>query len=308
MMAMKLAIAVGAAFALADAISVQAQEAGSTFSDCESCPEMVVIPQGSAMIGPEPYEANRQEGWGHLREVTIAYDFAIASKEITRGQYREFIAATGYDMVREGCNSWSPARQIGFVREHWWDAPGYYQTDDHPVVCVSVPDAEAFTSWLSAKTGRPYRLLTSTEFEYATRAGARGPWFWGAREKDACQYANVADATFRRNFVYGPVFNCNDGYEYTAPVGSFAPNPWGLYDMLGNAWEWTVDCHHEDMRAIPLDGSAWMAEDGGKCDRRVPRGGSWVSGTDWVRAAAQAGDWANYHSQLLGFRVAMTLE
>ena len=104
-----------------------------------------------------------------------------------------------------------------------------------------------------------------------------------------------------------PVFNCNDGYERTAPVGTFQANPWGLHDMLGNAWEWTDDCVHSDPTHAPRDGRAWLEENGGDCERRVPRGGSWVSGTDWVRAAAQAADGANYHSQLLGFRVAVSL-
>ena len=282
-------------------------EAGDTFKDCETCPEMTVIPSGKAMIGVEPYEANRKRGDADLREVNIKYALAVAKTETTRAQYREFMEESGHEMLTNGCNTWGRNRILGYVKNHRWDQPGYPQSETHPVVCVSYDDATAYTKWLAEKTSKQYRLLSSTEFEYATRARTRGPWFWGSKNADACKYANVGDGLIRRNFTHAPVFNCEDKYEYTAPVGSFDPNPWGLHDMLGNVWEWTQDCLHRDQSNPPLDGRPWLAEDGGECDRRIPRGGSWVSGTDWVRAGAQAGDRAEYHSQLLGFRVGLTL-
>lgn len=286
--------------------SLLAKEAES-FTDCENCPEMIVIPSGDAMIGAEPYEANRKRGDIELRKVTIAYKLAVGKTEITRGQYRQFMTETKHKMTTDGCNTWSRTRIMGYVKNHNWDNPGFPQNDKHPVVCVSHVDATAYAKWLSRKTSKPYRLLSSTEFEYATRAGTRGPWFWGTSQRDACKHANVGDSIFRRNYDHAPVFNCDDGYEQTSPAATYEPNAWGLHDMLGNAWEWTDDCLHRDASKIPVDGRAWLSEDGGECDRRVPRGGSWVSGTDWVRAAAQAGDPAVYHSQLLGFRVAVTL-
>ena len=293
----------------ADAQETAAEQnrAPASFNDCANCPDMVAIPAGSAMLGAEPFEANRKSGDGPLRQVTIAYPLAIAKTETTRAQYRLFMEESGHQMLQNGCNTWARNRVLGFVKAHDWDAPGYPQTEAHPVICVSHSDASAYAAWLTAKTGKPYRLLSSAEFEYATRAGTRGPWFWGSAESDACTYANVADDTFRRSFDSAPPFSCDDGYEHTAPVASFAANPWGLHDMLGNAWEWTDDCVHADWTGAPTDGSAWLAQDDGQCERRVPRGGSWVSGTDWVRSAAQAGDPAEYHSQLLGFRVALTL-
>lgn len=284
-----------------------AQSAPTSFIDCENCPEMIAIPSGKAMIGAEPYEANRKRGDVGLRQVTIDYQFAVGKTEVTRGQYRQFMKETGHLMAVAGCNTWSRTRIMGYVPNHNWDNPGYPQQDSHPVVCVSHVDATAYAKWLTIRTGKPYRLLSSTEFEYATRAGTRGPWFWGSANADACKYANVGDQIFRRSFDQAPTFNCDDGYEHTAPVAKYEPNDWGLYDMLGNVWEWTDDCLHRDLTKIPTDGRPWLEEDNGECERRIPRGGSWVSGTDWVRAAAQAGDPAIYHSQLLGFRVGLTL-
>ena len=282
--------------------------AQDSFSDCDTCPEMVVVESGTMLLGSEPWEADAKASEGRLREVTIAYDFAVAKYEVTKAQFREFAEATGFETSTAGCNTWSHERIMGFVVEHTWHSPGFPQREDHPVVCVSWEEATQYVTWLAEKTGKPYRLLSSTEFEFAARAGARGPWYWGNANRDACTHANVGDKTFRRLHNYSPVFNCEDGWERTAPVGQFEPNPNGLYDMLGNAWEWTDDCFHADMSNVPRDGSAWLEEDGGDCSARTPRGGGYVSGTDWTRLAAQSRDPAAYHSQLLGFRVGMTVE
>ena len=306
---------VGAIVVIATCFSVAqagAQDVGEAFQDCDHCPEMMVVPSGTAVLGSEPWAPNRKQNEGFIREVSIGYKLAVSKNETTRAQYRTFIEATGYQSThkepRVGCNTWTYDRVIGYVLEHDWDKPGHDQREDHPAICLSFEDAAAYVAWLAELTGKPYRLLSSTEFEYATRAGTRGPWFWGPANSDACEYANVADDTFRRLYDYAPVFACDDGYERTAPVGSFEPNPWGLYDMLGNAWEWTQDCTHDDMSGVPTDGRAWLEEDDGRCEFRLPRGGAWVSGTDWTRAAAQSNDHYYYHSQLIGFRVALTLE
>lgn len=287
--------------------NVHAETKAESFSDCENCPEMIVVPSGEAMIGAEPFEANQKRGDIPVRKVKIAYKLAVGKTEITRGQYRQFMEQSSHKMAQDGCNTWGRDRIMGYVPNHNWDNPGMPQNDKHPVVCVSHVDATTYVKWLAEKTNKPYRLLSSTEYEYAARAGTRGPWYWGTSQRDACKYANVADDVFRKNFDHAPLFKCDDGYEHTAPVATYEPNGWGLHDMLGNVYEWTDDCLHRDSSTVPTDGRAWLAEDGGECDRRVPRGGSWVSGTDWVRAAAQAGDLAVYHSQLLGFRVGMTM-
>lgn len=305
MKAGRLSIAVLAGFLAATPSRAQID----TFADCETCPEMVVIPAGEAWIGSEPHEANRRDFEYPLRKVSIAYSLAVGKTEITRAQFRAFLADSDYVMPEAPCNSWDYNRLVGFDLDSTWDSPGFLQADDHPVVCVSYNDAIEYTKWLSKKTGQSYRLLSTTEFEYATRAGTRGPWFWGSRNNDACQYANVADRTFRRLHGFGPPFDCDDGYERSSPVGKFEPNPWGLYDMLGNAWEWTEDCRHDsDLEKIPTDGSPWLAEDEGQCDRRTPKGGGFLSGTDWVRAGSQSRDRIAYRSQMIGFRVARVVD
>lgn len=296
--------------ACATAQTSQEQETEATapsFSDCENCPQMVSLPTGKAMLGAEPYEANRKIADMDLHDVNVTQAFAIAQTETTLAQYRQFMDETDHEMATDGCNTWGRNRILGYVKAHTWDHAGIPQNEKHPVVCVSHVDATAYADWLSTKTGKPYRLLSSNEFEYAARAGTRGPWFWGSSNKDACEYANVGDAVFRRGWDLSPVFNCDDGYEHTAPVATYKPNAWGIYDLIGNAWEWTDDCLHRNRDNIPTDQSAWLEEDGGECERRMARGGGWVSGTDWNRAAAQSADYAVYHSQLLGFRVALTL-
>jgi len=279
-----------------------------TFKDCDTCPEMVVVPSGTAVLGGEAWDQDARASWGRTRNATISYSLAVARTEVTRAQYREFVDATKYVSPTTSCNTWGFARILGQTEGYTWDHPGQPQREDAPVVCVSWEDATAFAKWLAARTGKPYRLLSSTEFEYAGRAGTRGPWFWGPDGARACEFANVADDTYRRLYTYGPVFACNDNWERLAPVASFKPNPWGLHDMLGNAWEWTDDCHHAEMARVPADGRPWLDEDGGNCKVRTPRGGAWASGTDWLKAESQSADPANYHSQLLGFRVALTLE
>jgi formylglycine-generating enzyme required for sulfatase activity len=304
---MRKLVLIGVLVMAATATVAAEQKLGEAFKDCPTCPEMVVLPQGKTWLGAEPWDQDMKTSWGKLREVTIGYSLAIARHEVTRAQYREFVAATKYKSPTTSCNTWGFNRILGQTEGYTWDHPGQPQREDSPVVCVSWEDATAFTKWLAKKTGKPYRLLSSTEFEYATRAGTRGPWFWGSDNAKACEFANVADDTYRRLYSYGPVFNCNDGWERVAPVGSFKPNPWGLHDMLGNAWEWSEDCFHADMSNVPTDGRAWMAEDNGDCKARTPRGGAWASGTDWLKAISQSRDPIEYHSQLLGFRVALTL-
>ncbi len=307
-----LSVCVGLASASFLALTGHAQDqevvAPDTFQDCDQCPEMVVMPTGEGTLGVEPFEANTKRGDLPLRKVVLDYRFAIGKTEVTRAEYRTFMDETNHQMATDGCNTWGFNRILGYVKAHTWHSPGIPQNEKHPVVCVSHFDATAYVSWLAEKTGKPYRLPSATEWEYSARAGTRGPWFWGFANADACDYANIGDENFRRNFTYAPVFNCNDGYLHTAPVASFKPNPWGLYDMIGNAWEWTDDCLHRDKSAVPTHGRPWLEEDGGECDRRTPKGGGWVSGTDWARAGAQAADFAVYHSQLLGFRVALELD
>jgi formylglycine-generating enzyme required for sulfatase activity len=273
------------------------------FRDCDTCTEMVPIPRGEVTVGSSPDTVDRSAGEGPRRRVRIDYDLAVARTEVTRAQWLEFVAATKHP-TEPGCQYYDG--HYGYVMEHDWRRPGFAQRAEHPVVCVSVRDAEAFTVWLSARTGRAYRLPSSAEYEYFNRAGSDAPWFWGTASASACEYANVGDLGAKPFYPKQAVHNCSDDYLHTAPVGRFKPNAFGLYDTVGNVFEWTSDCWHATFDGAPADGSAWLEANGGDCRYRTPRGGSWVSGLNWTRAAAQSKDPYDYRSFLLGFRVVTT--
>ena len=283
--------------------------------DCEICPELLRIPAGSVFIGSDQNEIGRKKGERHRSEATIEYDFLMSSKEVTLSQFRSFVKATEHQQqeaiwqgeVLLGCNYFD-GKRYGYVAQHNWQNPGYPQREDAPVVCVSWSDAVAYAEWLSRKTGRKYRVPSTVEFEYASKAGSDAPWFWGTDPELACEYANIGDRTLGKVYPKRPTFSCDDGFVYTAAVGSFKPNDFGLYDMIGNAWEWTNDCYHEDLTEAPLDGSSWEEEEGGQCEYRTPKGGSWISGIGWGRSAVRSRDGAHYRSFMLGFRVAAEIK
>lgn len=238
--------------------------------------------------------------------VVIGRSFAIGKYAVTRGEFSAFVADTAYHTT-DKCWVYVDTGQ----RHEWqersgysWRNPGFSQTDRGPVVCVTWDDAKAYVAWLSRKTGNTYRLPSEAEWEYAARAGSQTARFWGDAREQMCVYANTKDLTFASTFnlVRESVSPCSDGYAFTSPVGEFRANSFGLYDMLGNAWQWVEDCWNEDYQGAPTDGSSWLA---GACDKRVMRGGSW--GVDpWVvrtgyrfRGAAATSQGAG-----LGFRVA----
>jgi formylglycine-generating enzyme required for sulfatase activity len=172
------------------------------------------------------------------------------------------------------------------------------------VACVSWEDASAFVRWLSQKTGKGYRLLTEAEWEYAARAGTATTRFWGDAGNRSCGYANGADLTAEAQVPDASnwaVANCNDRYAYTAPVGSYRPNSFGLHDMLGNVWEWTQDCWNGNYSGAPTDGSAWAA---GDCSQRMVCGGSWEDAPLGLRAAYRVGSPTVIRVYARGFRVA----
>ena len=282
---------------------------GTVFKDCPDCPEMVVIPAGRFVMGAAPGEEESEKLPDNLRNrsqpqhgVDVA-SFSAGKFEITRGQYRAFAEATGRSSAG-GCFGWTGSKfEIDQAKD--WRNPGYAQDDPHPVSCVSWDDAKAYTVWLSQKAGKGYRLLTEAEWEYAARAGTTTRRFWGDEGDQSCAYANGADQTAKAqvpgwNFM---IANCNDRYAYTAPVGSYRANAFGLYDMLGNVWEWTEDCWNENYSGAPTDGNSWTT---GNCSRRVARGGSWLDVPRSLRSAYRYGDATANRKLLLGFRVART--
>lgn len=246
---------------------------GTEFRDCESCPSMVVIPGGSFQMGSLEGEEGRFEGPVHT--VTIGYDFAVGKTEVTNGQFAEFARETNYTQAAN-CIVWTDKWEA--LEDSGWRNPGYGRAplEDEPVACMSWHDAKAYVAWLSARTGKPYRLLSESEWEYVARAGSNTRFPWGDSAEDICKRANVFDESGKRasDLVYVPA-ECDDGYPFTAPVGSFKPNAFGLYDVIGNVWEWTEDCYAVPYPAGLSDGRSYQVE--GKCERRSIRGGSWIT-------------------------------
>ena len=264
------------------------QERGSSLQDCDACPQMVVVPAGTFTMGSPAEEKDRRSDEGPPHAVTIARPFAVARYHVTREQYAAFVNETGYQ-ASTSCFKWNGGRGGS------WRDPGFAQDGSHPVVCVSFEDANAYANWLSRKTGRHYRLPSEAEWEYAARGrtltGAYPRFFFGDDEKFICRYANSGTQ------------KCSDGHEYTSPVRQFPPNAFGLFDMAGNAWQWTADCYHDSYQGAPADGSAWTA--GGCSGGHVVRGGSWSSDGVNLRAAYRSRNTDVLYN--IGFRIARTL-
>ena len=247
-------------------------ESDKRFRDCDTCPEMVVVPAGSFLMGSVP-ETEHNDNETPQHQVTIKQPIAVSVYQVTRGEFTHFAQATDYS-TSDSCLIWSGTKWQEYVGRSWQN-PGFKQTDRDPVICVSWNDAQAYVRWLSDRTGERYRLLSESEWEYAARAGTRTARYWGESESDQCRYANGV----------GRNVSCDDGYAWTAPVGSFRANAFGLHDVLGNVWEWTQDCYNRSYRGAPSDGG-W---DSGECGKRVVRGGSWRDAARNIRAAVRNG-------------------
>lgn len=283
--------AILALWAMASLIGGVHAEPGKSFRDCPDCPEMVVVPAGTFRMGT-PFSAADQSESAPEHMVMIRTEFAAGKYEVMRREYAIFATATGRKKDPD-CP---------------WNAPGFRQTDDHPVVCVSWNDAEEYATWLRNKTGKPYRLLTEAEWEYAARSGTTTRWYWGNDAGKACRYENILDraSAAKENSPLDEAFPCQDGFQDTSPVGRFRPNAFGLHDMIGNVDEWVQDCWHGDYRGAPRDGSAWVAE---QCDRRVVRGGACQFGLAISQSAYRSSPLTGLASRgiYMGFRVALTL-
>lgn len=277
------------------------------FADCgEACPELVVLPVGTFTMGSPAAEAARAEDESPLHPVAIATPIAVGRYEITRAQFNAFIAESGY---RPGpsCRVLS-ANGNGFteaIGKSYRDA-GYRQDDNHPAVCINYDDARAYAVWLTKKTGKTYRLLTEAEWEYAARGGTTTAYWFGQDTTRLCGFANAADQTGKAQFGGWAAVACRDGYVFTAPVGAYSPNEFGLYDMAGNVAEWTEDCYRNNYVGAARDAAAWQAT-GGLCRTRVLRGGSWYSVQKSLRSADRDGTLPNARYANVGFRLAREL-
>jgi len=249
------------------------------FRDCKTCPEMVVIPAGSFIMGSPSSEKDRTDAEGPQHEVRIGAPFAVGKFEVTFAEWDACVGDHACGGYRPADGSWGHGRQ--------------------PVINVNWDDAEAYVAWLTRKTGKPYRLLSEAELEYALRAGSTTPYWFGSNADEICDYANAPSC--RKNGYVGPT-----------PVGSYAANHFGLYDMVGNVWEWIEDCYHENYNGAPPDGSAWTTD----CvsnfylepgSHHLLRGGSWGNGLMNFRSAFRLADQTDHRNIGYGFRVARTL-
>lgn len=277
-------------------------EAATMLRDCAECPDMVAVPAGTFRMGADAAPARPDEHPVH--EVALAA-FMIGRTEVTRAQYRAFASETGRGAPGP-CTS-DPDRDGRWqsVAEANWEDSGFPAGEDHPVTCVTWADAAAYAGWLAAKTGKPYRLVSEAEWEYVARAGTTTDYPWGATSDGMCVAANGPDTTVFAVFPsWSPARGapCNDGYAFTARVGSYAANAFGASDMAGNVWEWTADCFAADYADHPRDGSAYVSEN---CQRRALRGGSWVYGIEDLRSSQRNGlPRPGQRGADIGFRVA----
>ena len=284
------------------------------FRDCDDCPIMVVIPDGSFLMGTA--EADRQidprtgkpaTNDSPQHKVTFAAPFAMGKYEVSVAEFGAFVAATGYETV-DRCMEFSKKDSFTISKETSWNSTGFEQAPDEPVVCTSYYDAQAYADWLARKTRQPYRLPSEAEWEYAARADSTTQYYWGTEDAAVCDFANVrsngAYAISKRQSAsdLADGFPCDDGYPHTSPVGSFKPNDFGLYDVQGNAWEWVSDCNHKDYNGAPTDGSPWLDED--KCQFGVIRSGSYINLVQRSTTTVRAGRPRSGGATNMGFRLA----
>ena len=295
------------------------------FRECDKCPQMVVLPAGSFTMGsaesgtsntdnstlirPKPNEPTTP-GSGPPHTVTIPKLFAVGKFEVTVREYTAFANETGYDGSK--CFMFdSTVKDFKLHDQNSWRNPGYQQSESHPVACINWNDAKAYVDWLSRTTGKPYRLLSEAEWEYAARAGTQTSYYFGDDPGLICEYANNADQTYEATLSPKsavPVAQsapCRDRFTYTAPAGSFLPNEFGLYDMYGNVWETVEDCANDGYSGAPTDGTAWLS---GDCNRHIRRGGSFFLAAPVLTSVFRFGGVTNDRVGDVGFRVARTLD
>lgn len=281
-----------------------AAQAAPTVRDCADCTPIAFIPAGSFVMGADRGEAGRPEGPAH--KVTIDRPFGLATTEVTNRQFARFVKETGAADA-PGCEVW-PKGALPYAAARWQD-PGYGRAiqPDEPVSCVSWHDARAFVAWLARSTGKPYRLPTEAEWEYAARARTTTDFYWGDDPEAGCGYANFYDAAGTGRFNWANA-RCNDGAATVARVGRYKPNAFGLYDMIGNVWEWTQDCYIAPYPADHRNGVAVEPQAGQACERRSVRGGSWMTRPDRNSVSFRGRDPADTRYFMFGFRVARDLD
>ena len=278
---------------------------GDTFQDCPGCPKLVVVPSGSFMMGSPENEEGRSNSEGPMHEVRIGYQLAVGAYPVTFDEWDACVSDGG-------CGGHEP-EDLGWGR------------GIRPVINVNWNDAKRYVRWLSWKTGKGYRLLSESEWEYVARAGTDTSYWWGneiGRNRANCDgcgsqwddektssvglSAAAADTIASVMAVASPfnLYGRHGNVRKTLPVGSFSANAFGLYDVHGNVKEWVEDCWNDDYDGAPTDGSAWES---GECDWRVVRGGSWYGKPRYLRSAYRGWNTTGNRNSNAGFRVARTL-
>ena len=272
---------------------------GDAIKDCPNCPDLVALPAGAFLMGAADDEVGAADAEYPQTQISVP-PFALGKFEVTRGEFAAFIDASHYKPSGR-CWGLASSGKFDFIDGNDWRDPGFDQSDRDPVVCVSADDAMAYAKWLSRVSGKTYRLPSEAEWEYAARGGTTAATPWGDDEADVCANSNIADEAAARHFQGWKSVACDDGHVFTAPVGSFAANPFGLFDMLGNVKEWVADCWNEDLEGIEPSAKARRS---GNCDMRAVRGSAWDGLPTDNRSAFREGNnrptaYFNY-----GFRVA----
>lgn len=250
-----------------------------SFRDCDECPEMVEIPRGLFLMGSDIGRNDEKP----MHRVTIKSDFAVGKYEVTRRQYAFFLMDSNFSQGN-GCEVYDTPSFNMDLSKNWAD-PAFTQDADHPVVCVSWRDAQAYVDWLSGITGERYRLLSESEWEYVARAGSNTNYGFG-------------DTIDPKKANYG------DEFRKTSTVGSYPANRFGLHDIHGNAAEWVADCWVENYEHTPVTGSPMTT---GPCEKRVLRGGTWHNEPQYLRSSFRNSYFAEFRLSGIGFRVAKEL-
>jgi formylglycine-generating enzyme required for sulfatase activity len=263
---------------------------------CSHCPEMAVIPAGTFQMGKTiNYGYGDIDGPTH--PVKIGHPFELAVQEVTLGEFRAFVKETGY-VSKEKCNVYENGTNWFINPKRNWSDPGFAQQENHPVVCVSWRDAHAYIDWLNGKTGQQYRLPSEAEWEYAATAADIG----NSRNGGTITHdiANIGKVECCGGEVGG-----KDTWIYTAPVGSFPADKFGVHDQRGNVWEWQEDCYNADYNGAPVDGSARAS-----CATKgfhVVRGGSYGDAAEFLSERFRLRGPEDQGYFTVGFRVARSI-
>jgi sulfatase modifying factor 1 len=281
--------------------------------------QLALIPAGEFEMGAPDSDEDAEEHERPRHKVRITKPFYLGVHEVTVGQFRKFVEETAYKTGAEtdgkGSSGYS-AELRGFEYGkpgYTWKHVGWKQSDEHPVLNVTWDDAQEFCRWLGKKEGKTYRLPTEAEREYGCRAGTTTRFYCGDTLESTKGAANVLDQALLEKWEaaakdlregkphkYNVPMKWNDGFPFTAPVGSFRPNAWGLFDMHGNAAEWCADFYDKDYyRNSPEADPTGPA----KSTTRVVRGGTFLSNPKTSRSTMRVASFPDYHNYVIGFRV-----